>query len=262
MVLKILQDRSKYYMDFAKYFAYYELIYPVTGVLKHISKRDFKNGSILKAVGSQGLGISNSTIKEVDGSCTVQPNCLWLANHRSIIDFAMLAKILPLRAAVLSRKEVENFFPLWRMFNIKALCNFEQLWFFDRNAFTNNHADDNKTKTNMFDELYIWLDEKFAKNDVGLALFPEGTRNIGDKPLKLKKGLLKYAYTRNKQVQIIITKGTDDVFSLKKKRSNHNVIIQYYADDVLDPSNFETFMQFYRKVSDNFNKIHDQLYCS
>ena len=64
--------------------------------------------------------------------------------------------------------------------------------------------------------IYAKMDSFISKSYYhGMIVYPEGTRNLTDKPLPLKKGIIYYAYERNHPVQVIITKNKE--YSKKKE---------------------------------------------
>lgn len=82
----------------------------------------------------------------------------------------------------------------------------------------------NKYNNKLLFRFFEWLDRKFEKvkpSRNNLLVYPEGHRNFGsDKPLVLKKGMIRYAYERKYKVQIVMSFGNEALFNEKKLIAN------------------------------------------
>jgi len=172
-----------------------------------------------------------------------------LLNHRTLADVWVHDKILDHSCMWLSRMLLALVFPLtWLL-----TCSQNQVWFFVRGGRGEN-----------LESLFQWLDKKFASKAnlrTNLGIYPEGHRNQTNEPLELKKGMIKYAFTRKIKVQIAICRGHEDSFNEKKvalsfKRSN----VIYYIDSPIEPTKFEFFEDFYDHISKRFAYCFRKIY--
>eukprot|EP01094_Clydonella_sp_ATCC50884_P017160 TRINITY_DN2931_c3_g1_i1.p1 TRINITY_DN2931_c3_g1~~TRINITY_DN2931_c3_g1_i1.p1 ORF type:complete len:427 (-),score=157.80 TRINITY_DN2931_c3_g1_i1:157-1356(-) len=190
------------------------------------------------------------------------PRCLLLFSHRSWADFFIARYLAQGHGACLSRNIIKwVFIP----FYFATLCD-HSLWFFDNNK---PHR-----KRGMSDEdfkefcrrsreaLYCWIDDNFNRTFLdSLVVFPEGTRNLADVPRPLRRGMVYYAYTRSIPVQVIITKGNEEVLSetqLFGGSAGTRVLFRYGS--IVDPRNYETREDFFDEVEERFKAEFAFLY--
>jgi 1-acyl-sn-glycerol-3-phosphate acyltransferase len=142
-------------------------------------------GCHLKLVGSRGL--------YKDGPC------VYLANHRAWSDFFIDMYLTEGRAFILSRYLVVYVFPLFAapaMF-IGAVFAFKR----------NKPGQHEALNANLDAHLAAYPDFK------GMVVYPEGTRNVRPDALPLRRGLIKYAWSRGLDVQVIIASDKEHVLS-------------------------------------------------
>lgn len=92
-----------------------------------------------------------------------------------------------------------------------------------------------------------------------LIVYPEGTRNIQQKSLKLKHGFTKFAWVNNIPIQIIITTKKEDVLSFKLWKADNNVECTTTISDVLFPWNFG-LAEWINKVEDEWATQWSKVY--
>lgn len=186
---------------------------------------------------------------------------IYLLNHQGMADFMAHDVITQFNGNFLSRLAVGVIFPM------TILCASVQnsLWLFRRGS-------DVKT-------LLKWIDNQFLKTNTvrrGLVVYPEGTRSgKSDDISNLKTGMIRYAYSRNIPVQIVITKGQLDVFNEKKcvnsvvypnirfsekyEVKDENPRIFYHVGEFIEPKNFGSEKQFVENVCAAFKKSFAEL---
>jgi len=102
----------------------------------------------------------------------------------------------------------------------------------------------------------FWL----QRPDKGLIVYPEGTRNQKNKPLKLKTGVLYMAYKHNRPVQSVITTNKEVVTNEKTFHVQRNAICVSSISDVLTPKTFDTFEAFVEAVRKQYIETWDDAY--
>ena len=87
-------------------------------------------------------------------------------------------------------------------------------------------------------------------------VYPEGHRNYGsDKPLTLKKGMIRYAYERGMKVQIVISIGNDSILNESTLTcSFEGVTIVSHIAEVIDPKTYKSEEEFYEDICKMFEK--------
>ena len=137
--------------------------------------------------------------------------CIYLANHRAWADFFIDMYLTEGRAFILSRYLVVYVFPL---FAIPAMY-IGAVFAFKRN------------KPGQHDALNKQLDDHLHDHPdfSGFVVYPEGTRNIKPDALPLKRGLIKYTWSRGLDVQVVIAADKEHVLSQKRFSASWGVEI-------------------------------------
>jgi len=111
--------------------------------------------------------------------------------------------------------------------------------------------------TRDIDGFNKWLDRALAKQTMtqgSLLLYPEGTRNTRPESLTLKRGMLKYAWSRKLKFQVIITSGKENVLNEKKWHAALDQTCCVGYSELLDSADyqdsFDNFMAALQKVWD------------
>eukprot|EP00511_Aplanochytrium_stocchinoi_P012104 CAMPEP_0204877898 /NCGR_PEP_ID=MMETSP1348-20121228/48448_1 /ASSEMBLY_ACC=CAM_ASM_000700 /TAXON_ID=215587 /ORGANISM="Aplanochytrium stocchinoi, Strain GSBS06" /LENGTH=172 /DNA_ID=CAMNT_0052034817 /DNA_START=458 /DNA_END=973 /DNA_ORIENTATION=+ len=106
-----------------------------------------------------------------------------------------------------------------------------------------------------------WINSQFDERPhPGLIAYPEGTRNQKDEPLKLKSGVLQYAYEFNRPVQCVITTNKDTVVNEKAAKLNRNVICVTHISKPLYPKDFADSKEFVVSARELFVKTWETAY--
>jgi hypothetical protein len=109
---------------------------------------------------------------------------MFLGNHRGIADVFLFEELTEGSASWLATFSNAVYSPL--AYAISRLCN--SVWYFTRGG----NAD-------KIEEFYDWLDGNFeCKRNLrdNLIVFPEGERSSSIKPLPLRSGMIRYAFSR------------------------------------------------------------------
>ena len=177
------------------------------------------------------------------------PRTILLGNHRGITDFFLHDCVTGHTANFLSRALVGVlFFPLF------LITWYENtVWFFVR-GFVKSDPE----------RFYRWLDGKWkCERNIrpNLLLFPEGHRSTGTQPLRLRTGMLRYAYSRRVPVQIYIVGGYDGAFDERHLRVSLRARTAYYkVDSPLDPATCSSEEDFLAKVNQRFAALHTEVF--
>jgi len=164
-------------------------------------------------------------------------------NHRSLADFFLHDCITGYQASYLARMLVAILFPgTW-------LCTFldNSVWYFVRGG----RGDD-------LEPFFKWIDKNFnARHTLrkSLIVYPEGHRNLTDKPLPLKKGFIRYSWERKRTIQIIMAFGLEEALDEKKLIINTSgSTISYWYDEPIFPEKFNAYPEFEETIIKRFNK--------
>lgn len=122
-----------------------------------------------------------------------EENSLFIANHRSLLDSPLLMAIVKEPLSFISKMEMKKV-PIFSQWMQVLQC-----LFLDRS----NSRAGLKTILQGIDNL---------KTGDNLAIFPQGTRSMGDEFLSFKAGSFKLAVKSGKPIVPIAIHGTDDVF--------------------------------------------------
>ncbi|KAG2489453.1 hypothetical protein HYH03_012089 [Edaphochlamys debaryana] len=196
-----------------------------------------------------GRGLVNFfavTIYKVgDGSLYKGGSCLYLCNHRSWADFFIDIYITEGRGAMMSRWLVFFVFPIF----CSAVVTLKGIILFKRGTIAD------KEKFNA------WLDATLASSPVpGMLVYPEGHRSIKPHSLPLKRGMLHYAFSRKLPVQVIITRGKDDVLSEKTMAVHWRRQLVTSYGKVIKPSECASFDAFMHEVQTEWDKHWAEAY--
>ena len=166
--------------------------------------------------------------------------CIYLANHRAWADFFIDMYLTEGRAFILSRYLVVYVFPL---FAIPAMY-IGAVFAFKRN------------KPGQHDALNKQLDDHLHDHPdfSGFVVYPEGTRNIKPDALPLKRGLIKYTWSRGLDVQVVIAADKEHVLSQKRFSASWGVEISVGYSEVISAKayagDFEAFYEEIKRVWD------------
>lgn len=170
--------------------------------------------------------------------------CMYVCPHRSWSDFFVHRKIVDGRGSNLSRYGVLMAFP-W----------FYVVTSFDRSAFWFKRDAVRK------DTFYPWMSKSLEESSLPAMInYPEGTRNIALKPKPLKRGVIYFAYGDDLPVQVIMSRGNEDMVNEKKLSMGFNKNIPFIYGKVFKPKDFATREDFFDAVEKEFQELFDKLY--
>ncbi|GFR47784.1 hypothetical protein Agub_g9553, partial [Astrephomene gubernaculifera] len=180
-----------------------------------------------------------TVLKEGESSLYRGGKCLYLCNHRSWADFFIDAYLTEGRAALMSRWLVYFVFPVFctSCLILRGIVLFKRGTIADKEAFNS------------------WLDATLGRSHVpGLLVYPEGHRSLKPASLPLKRGMLHYAFSRKIPVQIIITRGKEEVLSEKRMavRFGRTLVTQF--SKVIEPGQFASFDAFFSAVQSTWDE--------
>jgi hypothetical protein len=188
----------------------------------------------IKKVGSRDLYRTDSPV-------------MYLHNHRCWADFFLDHYTTEGRAASLSRWAVLPVFPMFLMSAIllKSIKLFKRNRVRDLEAFNS------------------WLDAAISSSPMkGLIVYPEGHRNQKPESLPLKRGILKYAYSRKMPAQIIITNGKEQLMSEKKLTVGFNAQLVCGYSEVITTADYADFESFLAKVQETWDSTWREVYAT
>ncbi|GAB4821617.1 hypothetical protein N2152v2_008663 [Parachlorella kessleri] len=159
--------------------------------------------------------------------------CVYLANHRSWADFFVDMYVVAGDAVPLSRKEVGMAFPAFT----SSLMAVKAILLFNRGGVKN------------LERFNSWLDKaSMAAHSQNLLVYPEGTRSLRQASLPLKRGMLRYAYTRRLPVQVMITAHKEEVLNERRRTAHWGRTLVVGFSEVLDSTQFAEFDAFMAEV--------------
>ncbi|KAL6764393.1 hypothetical protein V8C86DRAFT_2475292 [Haematococcus lacustris] len=171
---------------------------------------------------------------------------VYLCNHRSWADFFLDTLLTEGSAALMSRWLVYYVFPIF----MTSCMVLRGVILFKRGSIAD------KQKFNA------WLDSMRAASPVpGLLVYPEGHRSIKPKSLPLKRGMLHYAHSRQLPVQLIISRGKENVLSEKQRGVHWGVTVVTAYSEVLATSG-KGFEEFATEVQACWDKLWDEVYAA
>jgi len=83
-------------------------------------------------------------------------------------------------------------------------------------------------------------------------VYPEGTRNLSDVSLPLKKGAMEVAYKLKVPVQVIITTNKDRMVNEKNLTVEYGVKMVVYYSKTIDPNDYENVQAWYTAIQVRF----------
>jgi len=182
-------------------------------------------------------GVTGTRLKLVPGSaalCREKRKTVYLCNHRAWSDFFLDMYVTEGRAFTMSRLLVAYAFPL---FMVPAMVSGTVFGF--------------KRDGGDYEKLNASLDahfEKFGGEFTGMVCYPEGTRNIKPQSKPLKRGMLRYAYSRKMAVQVICTARKERVFSSHLYCAERNLALPMYVTEVIQAEDYTDFEDFYNEI--------------
>jgi 1-acyl-sn-glycerol-3-phosphate acyltransferase len=166
-------------------------------------------------------------------------------NHRSWADFMIDQYVTEGRSMFVGRWAVLAAFPL-AMIPLRAIrC----VILFKRGSIKDIEGFNN------------WIDTQFAASpQTGLAVYPEGHRSTHGESLPLKRGMLKYAYTRKLPVQIVIGGNKEAILSEKHRTARFHQTVAVGFSEVLKPEDYSNFEIFMQKVQSTWDKEWNEVF--
>ncbi|KAL4523123.1 hypothetical protein Ndes2526B_g07934 [Nannochloris sp. 'desiccata'] len=189
--------------------------------------------------------IHKFTVLRVGSRELYRETCMYLCNHRSWADFMVDQYVTEGRSLFMSRWAVLPVFPLFMapMRAIRCVILFKRGSIADVDGF-------NK-----------WIDTQFADSpQTGLAIYPEGHRSTHGESLPLKRGMLKYAYTRKLPVQIVIGGNKESILSERHRTARFHQTVAVGFSEVLKPEEYDDFEIFMQKVQATWDKEWNEVF--
>jgi 1-acyl-sn-glycerol-3-phosphate acyltransferase len=172
---------------------------------------------------------------------------IYLHNHRSWADFFLDEYVTESEASPLSR---------WLVFYVFPVFLTSALWMRGVVFFKRTRVAD---KTAFNARLEAKVTSAWSQ---GLIVYIEGHRNITPKSLPLKRGMLHFAHSRNYPVQIIITKGKEQLLCEKTMAVGFNAMLACGFAPPIQSSEFHSFDDFVAKVQQEWDKLWSTVYDS
>jgi hypothetical protein len=108
-----------------------------------------------------------------------------------------------------------------------------------------------------------WIDREFANSpQTGLGIYPEGHRSTHGESLPLKRGMLKYAFSRKLPVQIVIGAGKEFSLSERHRTARFNQTVAVGFSEILKPEDYPDFETFMQKVQATWNGEWNEVFSS
>ncbi|KAL4523122.1 hypothetical protein Ndes2526A_g07830 [Nannochloris sp. 'desiccata'] len=199
------------------------------------------------ALGKGLKDIHRVTILKVGYRELYRKNCMYLCNHRSWADFLVDQYVTEGRTLFVGRWAVAAAFPLV-MIPLRAIrCAI---------LFKRGHIAD-------IEGFNKWIDSQFANSpQTGLGVYPEGHRSTHGESLPLKRGMLKYAFSRKLPVQIVIGGNKESILSEKHCTARFYQTIAVGFSEVLKPEEYDDFENFMQKVQETWNREWSEVFSS
>lgn len=110
-----------------------------------------------------------------------------------------------------------------------------------------------------------WLDSRLRANQAaglmpGLLLFPEGTRSTLDRPVPLKRGMVAFAHSRGLPVQLVISRGKEEVIAEKRWAARRGVTLVTGFSRLLQPTEAPSCEAFIDTVEREWAALWDRVY--
>lgn len=203
----------------------------ITYKLKWLNFTRKRNDVLAWAKGMKEL--HKFTVLKVGKRELYRKKCMYLCNHRSWADLMVDQYVTEGRSLFMSRWAVMPVFPLFMsaIRAIRAVILFKRAKIADIEGFNN------------------WIDTQFDNSpQTALAVYPEGHRSTKGKSLPLKRGMLKYAYTRKLPVQIVIGGNKEAILSEKRQTARLHQTVAVGFSEVLLPEDYPDFEAFMAKL--------------
>mmetsp|Transcript_3159 Transcript_3159/g.4567 ORF Transcript_3159/g.4567 Transcript_3159/m.4567 type:complete len:269 (+) Transcript_3159:71-877(+) len=172
--------------------------------------------------------------------------CMYICPHRSWSDFFVHRRVVDGHGSNLSRWMVLAAFPL-----------FYVVTKFDRSVFWFNRS---KARGNS-SVFYAWMKKELDASHLPAVInYPEGTRNIKNTALPLKRGGIYFAYQEKLPLQVVMSKGNDDIVNEKGFKMGFNKLIEYKYGPVIEAKDFETREEYFEHVEKCFLDMFKELY--
>jgi len=160
---------------------------------------------------------------------------MYLCNHRAWADFFVDVYATEGRAFTMSRMLVACAFPLFMLPAMFVGAVF---------GFNRDGVQDKERLNAALDGHF----ERFRDVYGGAVVYPEGTRNIRDHSLPLKRGMLRYAHGRKMRVQCVCIAGKERVFSSHLLSAKRGLTLPIYFSQVVRADEHDDFEDFYNEV--------------
>lgn len=98
-----------------------------------------------------------------------------------------------------------------------------------------------------------------GQENLGLIVYPEGTRSTKAHSLPLRRGMLRYTFNHKRKAQVVMTRGKEAVFSQKLMNARRNMTVVVGYGDVVDPQNFGDFEAFFEAVKTEWDRMWEQV---
>ncbi|KAJ9516830.1 hypothetical protein QJQ45_027249 [Haematococcus lacustris] len=162
---------------------------------------------------------------------------VYLCNHRSWADFFLDTLLTEGSAALMSRWLVYYVFPIF----MTSCMVLRGVILFKRGSIADKQVTLTAATTN--------------------SLHRRGHRSIKPKSLPLKRGMLHYAHSRQLPVQLIISRGKENVLSEKQRGVHWGVTVVTAYSEVLATSG-KGFEEFATEVQVCWDKLWDEVYAA
>lgn len=183
---------------------------------------------------------NNDNYKMYDG----EDNIMFLANHQSEADYFI--DIYLTQARPIARNLTKYLLPMHYLIG-------------KDNAITFISRD--KGRLHIFNEIDKDR-ESYLPNMYRCLVYPEGHRNYGSKTLKLKFGMIQYAYTNKMPIQIVISANKDKVCNLKTRSVQFNTEIISSYSKVIYPDKYKGYDEFCSEVEKYWKICNDEIFNS
>ena len=260
-----IKDFIKQKKDFINLYLNASLTLPMKGIArcltaKQTNVKDIFGGHISGYTSKYMVeDVLKAKIEKVGDEELYDKRCIIIMPHRTWADFWIHKYIAGFKHATLSRMAVALAFPSW--FLVQMDWFDRTIWFFDRGKTQGGGI-------KAIEEFNKWLDREFENHaqgeDGGLIVYAEGSRNLENSPLPLKKGILHYAFTRKMPVQVVMTHGTENVCREGEWSAFPGEVVKYKPIPVFDPTTYSDDRsgkkKFIADITKAFNESFKEFY--
>jgi len=163
----------------------------------------------------------------------------FLANHRSSAD-VFIDSYITGGSSMIAKKEVKFTTPLNCAYSRRTTI------FIDRKSGR--------------DKIFKKTDDQLKKFPNNVLVYAEGHRNIKNESLPLKTGFIQWSYQRGRPVQIIITKGKEQIASFKTKKVHKNITLVTCVSPLIRPTG--SYSKFEKEVLRQWKDCWKKAYAS